>query len=353
MSRQPSTGGDGPPKSARQDLVVGLARAPAQEGQDGRLVHPGAAARAPRRDLLARQVPVEDRGVDVALAADGDRVAQAARHLRDGGHHVSLARRGRRRRDQGGERPRRQHRPRERSEVLGAEDLALGIRGGQAYVLVDVVRAHSLAAAPLVEVLKQLVAGHVPATPNDARQPGIGQLDLVRLAALAPKVKPQPGPRDVDVAVAQRRQAVVLVGADVFAVPHADQRALEQPHHRGDHLLAGEARARQVGLHPRAQSGQHAAEDEHPVVLRLVALGAPRRVVPVLAPPARVAANRLDVAVGVGADPHLPPGGRDRQAANAREGRVIADGPARGAHVHEPGARAAADDTGASQTNVA
>ena len=59
--------------------------------------------------------------------------------------------------------------------------------------------------------------------------------------------------------------------------------------------------------------GQRLAEVEHAFVLRAVAHLAPARMVAVLLAAPVVAAGRLDVAVGVGADPDIGPGRRDRQ----------------------------------------
>ncbi len=63
--------------------------------------------------------------------------------------------------------------------------------------------------------------------------------------------------------------------------------------------------------HPLARLGQRLAETEDPVELRGVAAGAPLRVVEVLAAPGVVGADGLQVAVGVGRDPHVLPRRRD------------------------------------------
>src|SRR6185312_11455083 len=68
-------------------------------------------------------------------------------------------------------------------------------------------------------------------------------------------------------------------------------------------------------------------EGDHPRVLGAVALVAPARVITVLLAPARVPPGRLQVAVGVGADPDVGPGGRDGQLADALLGGVVVDAP--------------------------
>src|SRR6185312_1901022 len=76
-------------------------------------------------------------------------------------------------------------------------------------------------------------------------------------------------------------------------------------------------------------------EGDHPRVLGAVALVAPARVITVLLAPAGVASGRLQVAVGVGADPDVGPGGRDGQLADALLGGVVVDPPPVGVLVDE------------------
>ena len=70
-------------------------------------------------------------------------------------------------------------------------------------------------------------------------------------------------------------------------------------------------------LDPGADQRQRPAEDQHLAVFRLVAHLAPARVIAVLLAAALVAPGRLDVPVRVGTDPHLGPGRRDDQRADA------------------------------------
>jgi hypothetical protein len=64
---------------------------------------------------------------------------------------------------------------------------------------------------------------------------------------------------------------------------------------------------------------QRLREADHPVVLRLVAHGAPVRVVAVLLASACVAPCRLQVAPRIRADPHVVPCRRNHQRADARQ----------------------------------
>jgi hypothetical protein len=82
----------------------------------------------------------------------------------------------------------------------------------------------------------------------------------------------------------------------------------------------------QVPRDPRSQSRQREAEPDHPVVLVAVADFGPARVVAVLLAAAGVAAGRLNVPVGVRANPDVGPGGRDHNAADPGERVAAADG---------------------------
>ena len=117
----------------------------------------------------------------------------------------------------------------------------------------------------------------------------------------------------------------------------------------------------QVLDHPLAGPGQAGTGHLDPVELHLVALGAPVGVVEVLAAAGVVGAERLDVAVGVGADPHVAPGRRDGEGADPLDllrrepvavgvevGEALAGTPARPPlHLrgHPPQPRHAADPT--------
>jgi len=68
-------------------------------------------------------------------------------------------------------------------------------------------------------------------------------------------------------------------------------------------------------------------------------------VVEVLLAPGFVETGGLDVAVGVAADPDVPPGRRDRQRPDPLEGVLVADAPAFGVEVAEAVTAAAAADS--------
>src|SRR5690606_25241807 len=136
----------------------------------------------------------------------------------------------------------------------------------------------------------------------------------------------------------------VVVGAGVLLVSDADEGFLEQGGDGGEDLFAREALELQMAANGYAEGGQGAGEDEHGVELGFLADLAIAGVVAVLLAAALVAAGGLEVAVGVGADPDIGPGGRDGQGLDAGEGGLVAEGFAAGAHVGEAPAGPLAGD---------
>ena len=97
-----------------------------------------------------------------------------------------------------------------------------------------------------------------------------------------------------------------------------------------------------VGIEPQmpfalsAQARQPLREVEQTLELRPL-LGRPvGRVVEVLLPARRVDARRLQARVGIGRDPHILPGGWDREVADALEVTLVRDLGAVRVHVSEP-----------------
>ena len=131
-------------------------------------------------------------GCTYDLRDDGRRVAQPLGHLLDRPHHVALGLRLRVDASNSCSAQRGQHGAGPGAEVLGGEVLA----GDLAQVVVDVARADGADLAVLVEVLEQLLPGQVLAA-RARSAPGARsrQLDVVRLAALAPEAEPDRGCR--------------------------------------------------------------------------------------------------------------------------------------------------------------
>ena len=146
------------------------------------------------------------------------------------------------------------------------------------------------------------------------------------------------------VRVAQRRQAVRAIRSRVLVVADANQRLLEQPDDRCEHLLARQALAAHVLGGPAADGRQRLREPDHAVVFRFVAHFPPLRVIAILLAPARVAPRGLQVPARIGTDPDAGPRRRDDQRGDPREVRPRADGASVRVRVSEaPAATVTAD----------
>jgi hypothetical protein len=122
---------------------------------------------------------------------------------------------------------------------------------------------------------------------------------------------------DLDMPIAQGCKTIALVGLGVFGVANAKQGRLQQTDDCGEYPLARQTAPPQIGPDPLPDGRQHPAESQHLAVFRLVADLAPTRMIAILLAAALVPTHRLDVAIGIGTDPHRGPGRRDRQRPNA------------------------------------
>ena len=110
---------------------------------------------------------------------------------------------------------------------------------------------------------------------------------------------------------------------------------VQQAHHQRHDLFPVQPWPRQVGFQLCAQLWQGLGERKHAPVFVLVAQLAPLRVVAVLLAAAGIAAGGLQVAMRVGADPHIRVGRGDHQCGDACEGFAVAYSLAIGIEVDE------------------
>ena len=99
----------------------------------------------------------------------------------------------------------------------------------------------------------------------------------------------------------------------------------EQPDDGGEDFCPRQTGLADVLFDARPDGGEHAAEDQHLRIFRLVPRLSPFRMVAVLLAAAGVAADGLQVAVAVGADPDILVGGRDRELADAGDFLLVGD----------------------------
>ena len=202
--------------------------------------------------------------------------------------------------------------------------------------------------AVLADVLEQLTTGQVAAASDDGRQPSVPKANLVHLPGLAAEAERHRRAPDPGMAVVERRQTEAPVQARVLVVADADQRQLQQPNDRGEHLLARQAGPGEVVVDPLADRRQRASEGDQPLELGGITPRAVPRVVAVL-----LAARGLEMAVRPGRDPDVRPGRRDHDLADPLEDFRVADRPAVGIAVGEAAAGPPAGDARAIVAGVA
>src|SRR5581483_7218188 len=207
-----------------------------------------------------------------------------------------------------------------------AEILARKLLAGDGLKIgVDVGRLDRVRRAIVADVVKQRLAGQLLHAAHDARKSRIGERHFVTHTALAAEAKAQLRTAHAHLPLAQRRQAERSVLARILLVADANESTLQQTHHGGEHLLARQAGPRQIARHLPANARQGAAECREPRVLVGVAHLAPTLVIAVLFTPARIAPARLQMAIVVRANPHIGPGRRNHQRADARQRGAVAD----------------------------
>src|SRR5690606_5902064 len=103
----------------------------------------------------------------------------------------------------------------------------------------------------------------------------------------------------------------------------ADEAVVEEPDDRGYDALITEAASAQIGLHLQTQAGQDLGEVSEGFELGEVTLLGPVGMVAILLAAALIPAGGLDMAAGIGADPHITPCRRNGEGADAGNGGLV------------------------------
>ena len=167
------------------------------------------------------------------------------------------------------------------------------------------------------------------------REAPIRKLDQVLLPALSLELEAQRSPEYLHVAVAQRGQPERFVLLRILHIADAHERRLQQPCHRSQHLLAGQAGALQVFLYAVSDDRQHRAEGDHAAEFGAVPDLAIEGVIAVLLATLGIPADRLNVSKLTGTDPHVGPGRRDHQRADTFQLPLVAYGLPIGCEITE------------------
>ena len=208
-----------------------------------------------------------------------------------------------------------------RSEILRGGRVAEPV----ADVVVDVGAAHRSPDAVVAPGphLRQVVRTAEPA--KQASQRGVADLYVLLDAGLPREAELQLFPADPEVIATQRQESVGAVAALILLGADAQGAAIEQPHGARKQPWLRIAPCAQIRGDPISEIGERGAERLESSELRAVPSLAPDVVIAILPSTGGVGAGRLQVAVGVGADPHVLPRGRDRERTDPRQRRLVVD----------------------------
>ena len=120
-------------------------------------------------------------------------------------------------------------------------------------------------------------------------------------------------------AVLHRRQAEGSILSSILLVSNPDEGRFQQADNSGKNLLPRQSGAGQVAFNPRANPRQGTTEQTHPVILCLIAYGAPSRMISILFTSSCIDTGRLQMTMRDGTDPDITPSRRDRKRFDAGE----------------------------------
>jgi hypothetical protein len=176
-----------------------------------------------------------------------------------------------------------------------------------------------LSVALFIEILQQLLTRQLLAGADDLGDTPIAHLQGPLLAALASEAKANFVAIDRDVTVLQRGDAIAVVLPGVIIVANADERRIQQVDNSGHDLFARQAAQRDVLAHLGPNVWESVGKRDQMLVLGAFPRLTKTWMIAVLLTSPGVAAGGLDVAVRVGADPHVDPGWRHSERLDAPE----------------------------------
>jgi hypothetical protein len=170
----------------------------------------------------------------------------------------------------------------------------------------------------------------------------IFEIDGVLNAAFAAEFEMNGVAMHLGMAVAKGCEAEGMILFRLFDVADANEGSLKKLNDGGEDFGAGEAAQAKIAPNFAANFWEGAAEVDHAFILVFILRFAPKGMIEILFAAALVAPDGLDVAVRIGADSHVLPGGGNDEAADSAEGSLIVNRLAGGANVYETVAVAAA-----------
>ena len=141
----------------------------------------------------------------------------------------------------------------------------------------------------------------------------IGKRDVAFLTGLGNVVEDHRAVLDRDVLLVDRCQPVAVVGLGIRLAADPEEAKIKKPEGGAQCTLVRHPFQLQILRYRLPGRWQSGGNFQHSVVLQSIPFQPPLLVIEVLPPASVVGANRLEVSVGHGADPHLLPSGRNDQ----------------------------------------
>jgi hypothetical protein len=142
------------------------------------------------------------------------------------------------------------------------------------------------------------------------RQFRVFKVDVVLDSAFATEVEGQPGSVHSDMPVAERRQPETAIGLGIFPVADARERGLKKADDRREDFLSRQSLPPEVSFYSCPNFREYSTAQDHAVVLAFI----PRK-----------AHDRLQMAVGMTAYPHILVGRRNRERADPGQRLLVRD----------------------------
>src|SRR5207247_1919168 len=159
-------------------------------------------------------------------------------------------------------------------------------------VIVDVSILH-IADAPAGREPEQFCAACSLQRSNDFCELGVADRFLVFLLPLPDVIKRDAVATDSYVAAVDRAEAVCRFRLCALVVADAEESLIDEPHHRGENLVAVELGLPQISTHPPAERRKRLAEFDDVSELRIFPLLSKSRMVAILGAAFLVDADRL------------------------------------------------------------
>ena len=155
--------------------------------------------------------------------------------------------------------------------------------------------------AIIVDELKELAARQVKASPHNACEAAVADVDHVALTAFSLEFEPYRCAFYIDVLVSHRGEPIRMIFLGVFLIADTDECGFEEAHDGGEDFFARQIAQSEIALDAFADDRQSLAEEAHALILVFIPRLAPAGMIAALLPKAfGIAAGGLEAARSCG-----------------------------------------------------